>query len=236
VIGVDAYRSDKVPRLSYAVADAREVAAVLPKLGFASDKIDLLENERATSEEIRRTINSKYGLMRRDDRLFVFLALHGHVLESKGQREGFLLTFDAELDNLPGTALPMTELIRSCGRLPPKHVLLALDTCFSGYAVKRGPTPSAAELEILTREPVVQVISAGTEGQDAFEERGHGIFTKYLLKGLEGWADPEGTGLTAIKLAAFVQERVVHDSASRQTPQYSKVEGEGEFLFRPPRR
>jgi uncharacterized caspase-like protein len=87
---------------------------------------------------------------------------------------------------------------------------------------------------VLTREPVVQILTAGTEGQRAIEDGGHGIFTKHLLKGLEGWADPQGNGLTALKLATYVQERVIRDSAGRQTPQYGKLEGEGEFVFRPP--
>ena len=68
-----------------------------------------------------------------------------------------------------------------------------------------------------------------------FEEQGHGIFTKHLLKGLEGWADLEGTGLTTVKLAAYIQERVLRESGGSQTPQYGKLDGEGEFLFRPPR-
>jgi class 3 adenylate cyclase/putative methionine-R-sulfoxide reductase with GAF domain len=235
VVGIDTCRSPRIPKLSYAVADANAIAAVLPSLGFPSNRIDLLVNQQATSSEIRQAINEKFALMGPDDRLFVFLALHGHELESKGSREGFLLTFDAELDNLPRTALPIMDLTRSCARLPAKHILFAIDSCFSGYAVKRGNPPAAASLAVLTREPVVQVISAGTEGQDAIEDGGHGIFTKYLLKGLEGWADPDGSGLTAIRLAAFVQERVVQASQSRQIPQYGKLEGEGEFLFRPPR-
>ena len=36
--------------------------------------------------------------------------------------------------------------------------------------------------------------------------------------------------------ATFVQERVIRDSAGRQTPQYGKLEGEGELVFRPPTR
>ncbi len=235
VVGVDTYKSKGVAKLSYAVADARAIAAALPRLGFASNKIDLLENERATRGEIRRTIDEKFGLMTRDDRLFVFFALHGRVLESKGNREGFLLTFDADPDNLPPTALAMTELTQSCARLPAKHILFALDTCFSGYAAKRGSPPAVANLTVLTQEPVVEIITAGRGEEEAVEDGGHGIFTKHLLKGLEGWADPDGTGLTALKLATFVQERVIQGSNGRQTPQYAKLDGEGMFLFRPPR-
>jgi uncharacterized caspase-like protein len=132
----------------------------------------------------------------------------------------------------------MSEVAQIGRRLPVKHILFALDNCFSGYAKRRDivASPAGPVLSALAREPVVQVLTAGAEGERAIEDGGHGIFTKHLLKGLEGWADPDGAGLTALKLATFVQERVVRESNGRQTPQYGKIEGEGEFIFRPPTR
>ncbi len=238
VIGIDQYKSPLMPRLSFAVADARAVARALPGLGFTADKITVLENVAAAKIGIERAIYGRIAEMGPDDRLFVFFAGHGEVRTIKSGQEGYLLPFDADPENLPLTGLPMTELAQIGRRLPVKHVLFALDNCFSGYAKRRDIVTSStiSDLTALTREPVVQILTAGTEGQRAIEDGGHGIFTKHLLKGLEGWADPEGSGLTALKLATYVQERVMRDSASRQTPQYGKLEGEGEFVFRPPAR
>lgn len=236
VVGIDRYASPRVPRLSYAVADARAVAGALPRLGFPEDRIVVLENDRATRSAIERAIYGRLGEMDRDDRLFVFFAGHGVVQAIKGGQEGYLLPYDADPANLPLTALPMGELAQIGRRLPVKHVLFALDNCFSGYAKRRDLAATSAypDITALAREPVVQLLTAGTEGQRAIEDGGHGIFTKHLLKGLEGWADPDGGGLTALKLASFVLERVLRDSGGQQTPQYAKIEGEGEFVFRPP--
>ena len=91
------------------------------------------------------------------------------------------------------------------------------------------------DLTALTREPVIQLLTAGASDQTAVEEGGHGLFTRSFLKGLEGWADRDGQGLTLAKLAAYVQADVPKKSGGRQTPQYAKLDGEGEFLFSPPR-
>jgi hypothetical protein len=239
VIGIDRYpAAAQIPRLNYAVADARSVAAMLPSLGFAPDRITVLENAQATKMGVEQALYGSLTSMGNDDRLFVFFAGHGVSHPIKGGSEGYLLTADASLDNLPLTALAMRDLAQIGRRLPAKHIVFILDTCFSGFATSRDvitPRPGAPDLLSLTREPVVQVLTAGSQDQRVFEDKGHGIFTKHLLKGLEGWADLEGTGLTTVKLAAYIQERVLRDSGGAQTPQYGKLDGEGEFLFRPPR-
>ncbi len=235
VVGVDSYRSPQVGRLSYAVADAKAVAKALPKIGFPAGNIVVLENQNATKEAIQRAIYAKLASTNRDDRLLIFFALHGQVVKQHKGEEGFLLPYDVDPANLPLSALPMKELSQIGQRLPPKHILFVLDTCFSGYAAKRDMASSqpTADLRALTQEPVVQLLTAGTSDQKAIEEGGHGIFTRNLLKGLEGWADRDGSGLTALKLAGYVLERVMADSDNRQTPQYVKLDGEGEFLFSP---
>jgi hypothetical protein len=239
VIGIDQYRHAQVPRLGYAVADARAVAHILPHLGFPQARIIVLEDAQATKAALEQALYGSLASMGKDDRLFVFFAGHGVTQTIKGGAEGYLLPVDADPTNLPLTGLAMRDLVQIGKRLPPKHIFFALDTCFSGYAVTRDVAVQAQaspDLVALTREPVVQILTAGTQGQRVIEERGHGLFTKHFLKGLEGWADLPGTGLTAVKLAAYIQERVVQDSAGAQTPQYGKLDGEGEFLFRPPRR
>jgi class 3 adenylate cyclase len=235
VVGIDTYRSSAVPPLSYAVKDAHAMAEALPMLGFDPSRIDVLVNDRATRAAIRGRFEERAAQMHEHDRVLVFCAVHGEVHDAKGRREGFLLPYDVDPTNLAFTGLAMSELTDIGGRLPAKHVLFILDACFSGFATHRGAaTAATVDLAALTDEEAVQVLSAGTSGQRAIEDGGHGIFTKHLLKGLEGWADPDGSGLTALKLLTYVCERVMRDSGNRQTPQYGPLRGEGQFLFRPP--
>ncbi|MBI3526808.1 MAG: caspase family protein [Betaproteobacteria bacterium] len=237
VVGVDTYQSPSVARLSYAVADAEAVAEALPRAGFPAERIELLVNEKATKDGILRSILGKVETTQREDRLLVFFALHGQVLKHRKGEEGYLLPYDADPANLPLSSLPMVDFVRHGKSLPAKHILFVLDSCFSGYAAKRDAAPSGVEMDLtgLTQEPVVQLLTAGTGNQKAVEDGGHGIFTRSFLKGLEGFADPDGAGLTALKLADYILKRVLAESDNRQTPQYAKLDGEGEFLFLPPR-
>jgi class 3 adenylate cyclase len=238
VVGVDTYKDSRVPRLAYAVADADAVAGALPRVGFPPEHITVLKNEGASKAGIHQAIYGKLSTTNREDRLLIFFALHGQKLKQHNGEVGYLLPYDTDPLNLPLSALPMAELAQMGKILQPKHILFILDTCFSGHAAKREmlSEDSAADLTLLTQEPAVELLTAGTSGQKAIEEGGNGIFTRHFLKGLEGFANQDGSALTALKLFVYVQERVVNASGNEQTPQFAKLDGEGEFLFLPPRK
>lgn len=233
VVGIDAYRH--ADRLNYAVADARAVAAALPALGFPH--VRLLVDEDATRANIERTIyvdlKEKMG---RDDRLFVFFAGHGITVElPRGGEEGYLIPVDGDPRRPEVTAIAMDEIRKMGRRVSARHIFFAIDSCFSGFAMTRDIRPEAIPAQRVAaalEEPVVQVLTAGRKGQKAVEEGGHGLFTHRLLDGLRGLADREGRGfVTATELAAWLGPRVVRDSGGRQDPQFSALDGEGEFVF-----
>jgi hypothetical protein len=83
-------------------------------------------------------------------------------------------------------------------------------------------------------EPVTQVLTAGRSGQLSYEKEGygHGIFTWYILKGLEGFADPRSDGIISfMDLATYVRDRVAQEIAVEQDPQFGTYDGEGQFFF-----
>jgi oligopeptide transport system substrate-binding protein len=238
VIGINAYRA--VNRLTYAVADARAVADALPALGFPPETTRVLLDGDATKSRIETVLYRDFGRMQPDDRLLVYFAGHGQTAPLKsGQEEGYLLPVDVDLDALPLTGIPMDEVRRIGQRVRAKHVLFVVDACFSGFLMTRDVTPSHVTDDYIAgalREPVVQVITAGRKGEQAIEEGGHGLFTRRFLEGLRGYADPEARGyITVGGLANWIEQRVVRDSRGRMTPQYGKLDGEGQFLFIPAR-
>ena len=234
VIGVNAYQHVS-PRLNYAVADAQAVAAALPGLGFPRQNIRVLLDGEATKASIEQVLHREFSKMSDQDRLFVFFAGHGETERTKSGDEGYLLPVDADPSALPLTAIPMDELRRIGNRVRAKHVLFVMDACFSGFAITRDVVPRATTDEYLSaalREPVVQVLTAGRKGERAIEEGSHGLFTRRFLDGLRGLADPEGRGVITVgQLAAWIEPRVVRDSGGRMTPQYGKLDGEGQFVF-----
>ncbi len=188
-----------------------------------------------------------------EDRLFVFIAGHGVTMKLKGKEVGYFLPYDAEIDRFPppgkrfvgrspGNALAMDTFLTTLGRLQPKHTLLAMDSCISGFAKQRAFSPQKVGrvhdrcLAAWTRERVVQVLTAGKAGETAAEHQayGHGVFTYHLLRGLQGNADTtRGNAdglLTFTELLGYVKDKVTSDERADQDPQYGSI-GLGEFLF-----
>ena len=234
VIGVNAYQKVR-PTLNYAVADARAMAAVLPGLGFPRENIRVLVDGEATKARIETILYRDFARMGADDRLLVYFAGHGETLPIRGGEEGYLLPVDADPQALPLTAIPMDDVRRIGQRLRAKHTLFVMDACFSGFALTRDIVPGPVSDDVLTialREPVVQVITAGRKGERALEEGGHGLFTRRVLDGLRVLPETDARGfLTATRLATWVEERVIRDSRGRMTPQYGRLDGEGQFVF-----
>lgn len=239
VIGINRYT--KAPRLNYAVNDAKSVVAAVQQLGFPSDKIVAILDRDATKQRIEQVL---YGTLRQaspEDRLFVFFAGHGVTAAlPRGGEEGYLLPVDGDPDDLPLTAISMEEIARIARRVPAKHILFAVDACYSGFAISRDVPPTKVDtmyLDVVTKEPAVQIITAGRKGEPVLEEEGHGLFTRRLLSGMSGLADTDHNGvITGQELATWLESRVIRDSQSRQHPQYSRLDGEGQFVFVVPRK
>jgi serine protease Do len=76
------------------------------------------------------------------------------------------------------------------------------------------------------------MLTAGGKGEQAHEEEGHGVFTKYILEGLNGSADKDDKGyVTFSDLASYVKPKVTRMTRNSQVPQYGSIDGEGDFVF-----
>jgi formylglycine-generating enzyme required for sulfatase activity len=234
LIGIDQYRDPRIARLRYAGNDVRAMEGVLRQLGFQT--ITLL-NEQATKRNIEAAFD-KLNDLDRQDRLVVFFSGHGESVPlPKGSEEGFLIPHDADRSRLVQTGIPMRDIDRLGERLPPKHILFILDACHAGFAFvgfrdiepeQKGDAYYAAA----TQKPVVQVLTAGETGQKAMEREGQGVFTRWLVQGLQGAADRDGDGIiTANELAAWLEPQVTRDARGQQKPVFGRLFGEGQFLF-----
>ena len=141
VIGINRYKN--APRLNYAVSDAQNVATELKKLGFAADKVFVILDEQATKRRIEEVLYGNLRATKRDDRVFVFFAGHGITASlPRGGEEGYILPIDGDPDNLALTAISMEDVARISRWVPAKHILFAMDACYSGFAITRDIPPS----------------------------------------------------------------------------------------------
>ena len=141
-------------------------------------------------------------------------------------------------DALPRLGFPKSQILtlfdrQATKRMRAQHVLFAVDACYSGYAIFRTKKLLNPELVTdLTSRPAVQVITAGRAGEVAQEREGNGLFTRVLLKGLQGSADRRGWGWLSLEhLGEYVRDRVYAESGRQQYPQFGNLSGDGQFVF-----
>lgn len=225
VVGINAYESP-VPALRFAVDDARRTGALLRQIGF--EQVETLEDAAATRSGILDALEKKLpSIAGSNDLVVVYFA--GHGVTVKGQ--GYLLPKDSTRD-VEATGLSVQRLKEAALRMKAAHVLFLADACFSGTMFHRGE-PAAdynrqAFWDAVADNRVVQVISAGGDGETVLEQDGWGVFTRALHDGLGGSADENGDlVITVAELGTFLTREVPARSKEHQHPQWGWIDGTG---------
>lgn len=229
VIGVEKYSS--LPAAEYAERDARAVREHLRSLGYADRNVALLTGDQAGRASIEKYIESWLpARVNEKSSVFVYFSGHGAPEPTKGQ--AYLVPWDGDPKFLQNTGYPLSRLYEKLGTLKAKQIVVALDACFSGAGgrsvLAKGLRPLVTNIQAsaLPANVVVLSASAADEVTGTDEKQGHGLFTYFLLKGLN---DNAGTP-TVKALYDFVSPKV-QDAARLdnrdQTPQLSSAEHAG---------
>lgn len=123
-----------------------------------------------------------------DAKLIVYYAGHGIPNEKDGA--GYLLPVDVAGNDI-SAAYGLNSLYSKLGKINAKSITLFLDACFSGSKRGEGMLASARGVAIKakTQEPqgkmVVFSAAQGDETAYPYAEKGHGLFTYFLLKKLK---------------------------------------------------
>jgi len=246
VIGISNYA--EVEDLDYASRDAMALADWLSSTGVPDDHVRVLTDgedgvfQSATLLSVREGL----GWLRRqadeDDLVLVHFSGHGYqgADDNGDEADGvdeFLALQDTRTAARDDTALRDDEFGRFLDRIASNHVLVLFDSCYSGGLSRslppgaRSTTDASDWLGDLKLEGRL-VLSASAEGEEAFESPAleHGVFTHFLLQGLNGAADLNGDyRITLWELYEYVAAEVpVHVEAERNEPQHPQLRGEGE--------
>ena len=228
VVGVERYRS--LPAASYAERDASAFARYARAvLGVPEENTILLTGERATKTDIAKYVEE--WLPRNvveASRVYVFYSGHGAPDPAKGTAH--LVPWDGDPAFLQTSAYPLSRLYDRLSRLKAREVVVMLDACFSGVGGRSVIAPGLRPL-VLVKEAVVPkgdkltVLTAASSDETAgsLDSQRHGLFTYYLLKGLDGAADPEGSGHVDVDgLHGYVRQNVLR-AARRQNREQNPV-------------
>ena len=195
VIGVEQYRQG-LATVEFASHDARVMRDYLTKtLGFPEENVAMLVNDQAAKSDIEKYIE-RWLPNRVEAGSSVLIYYSGHGAPNPITQEGFLVPYDGDPTFLEITGYSLKRLYDQLGKLPAKDIVVLLDSCFSGTGersvIAKGMRPVVINVEnpLLAGEKIV-VLTAGTGAQTSstFHQKSHGLFTYFLLKGLQGAAD-----------------------------------------------
>src|ERR1051326_3714670 len=232
IIGINDFQHPRVPKLRYAVNDARSVQEALLAQGFKRERIITLLDAKATKTGIERALGDEMRLkVGKDDRVLVFFAGHGKTDRvGESDEEGYLIPVDGDPGALYSTGISMEGLRRLSARIPAKHILYVMDACYSGYAIYNRAVADDL-LDEMVKKPAIQILTAGRQGDQAAERNGHGVFTEVLVRGLKGDAFSGKNWLSLEELGVWMKQRVFAESGKQQLPQFGNLSGEGQFVF-----
>tara|TARA_B100001540_G_scaffold317374_1_gene350290 strand:- start:234 stop:2645 length:2412 start_codon:yes stop_codon:yes gene_type:complete len=234
IIGIEKY--EQTPAANYANLDAQYFYEYARKgFGIPKANIKLLVDEEASLIKSISTINKWLPSKIKDNQTELIIFFAGHGLASNNGEELYILPQDSDPDLLSRTALSRTELFEQIIKLNPKSVTMFMDTCYSGI--------SRDEKMLLASARPIRIVADDQEGipdnftiftaskldqiSSGLKEAEHGIFSYYLMKGLEGKADSnQDKKITNGELLAYMNENVSQKAAELGREQNPSLAGD----------
>ena len=226
IIGIEDYKNTKASA-KYADSDAQTFSDFAIKiLGIPINRVKTLVNTKA--DEAGMLLATKRWLARaaKQGKTDVYIFFAGHGLASDDGSKMYLLPYDGAPELLDKTAILRDELFADISAANPRSVTVFLDTCYSGTT--RGTDMLIASRPIVIRALeqsipdnfTVMTAAAGDQTAKPLEEAKPGMFSYFLMKGMEGKADANNDNeITAGELHSYVQTNVIQQSLGSQTPE-----------------
>jgi tetratricopeptide (TPR) repeat protein len=224
VVGISQYKNLAAKhQLQFPSRDAESIYSILisPEGGnFRAENVHKLIGEKASLNNLRHELESWLpSVAQEEDRVLIYFAGHGFVFGSKA----YLAPYDIDPNNIAGTGYPMDSLGSVIGgKIKARNKVLLTDACHSG-AITPTTDNQAVNRSLLSLHNSLFSLTASRDREQSFESPdwggGHGIFTYYVVKGLEGEADENADGIvTADELAEYVRRNVREATSARQNP------------------
>ena len=230
VIGLEDYRS--VMAAQFGRQDAEAFARyATARLGVPAENVISLTGQRATKTDIAKYVEEWLPRnVEKQSRVYVYYSGHGAPDPEKG--DSYLLPWDGDPEFLQTSGYPLTRLYERLATLKASHVVVFLDSCFSGSGgrsvIAKNLRPLVQAHATAAPKGRLTVLSASSASQVAggFDAKRHGLFTYYLLRGLSGEA-ASADHLSVASLYDFVSKNVrrqAHRDNREQDPQLQTSE------------
>ena len=233
IIGIQNYKL--IPKAEYANQDAQDFYDYASRaLGINQENIKLLLDDEADVSGIFKAFQNWLPLKVRKGKTDVYVFYSGHGLPSADGKSLYFLPVGADKDIIAKTAISQKEIVDALKSAQPKSVTMFIDSCYSGQ-IRTGETllasarPVVIKVDEAAYPPEFTVITASASDQIASSspDLKHGIFSYYLMKGLEGEADENKDGTITIgKLQSYLAERVPRFAMTMSRKQEPQLVGD----------
>ena len=226
IVGVADYENTPAKAI-FADSDAlmfRDYAS--EKLGIPENRIKTLVDDGADERQLLLSVKNWLSRAVKQEQSDVYVFFAGHGLASDDGEKMYLLPYDGAPELLDDTAIDRERLFSDIAAANPRSVTVFLDTCYSGTTrgtemlIASRPIAIRAKEQVVPEGFTVMTAAAGDQTAKPLEEAKHGMFSYFLMNGMEGDADAnQDNQITAGELHAFVQQNVTQQSSGSQTPE-----------------
>jgi len=233
-LGIDRY--ENYPDLKYAASDCLKVVNYFKtRYNLSDDWAMALTNEQASAIKVIRFLERNAAkLLNENDTFIFYFAGHGAPetdnasIDADGLAK-YLLLANSEPDALALTGISLTDIADLLRKLPCKRVIVLIDSCFSGEAGRksldklRGIKISRFSYDnfslISGKGRVILAASSEDQVSQELDRLKAGVFTHFLVQGLNNEADRDGNQkVDILELYKFTRENVEKQTNGSQTP------------------
>ena len=226
IVGISDYKRTDAPAV-YADKDAQyfhDYASL--KLGISDSNIKTLVNAKAEQGDVILAVKDWMRRSSKPGKTEVYVFFAGHGLASDDGEQMYLLPYDGRPRLLDDTAILRDRLFADISAANPRSVTVFLDTYYSGTTrgtdmlIASRPIAIKALKQSVPDNFTVMTAARGDQTAKPLEEAKHGMFSYFLMKGMEGEADAnQDNKITAGELHEYVERNVVQQSSGSQTPE-----------------
>jgi osmotically-inducible protein OsmY len=235
IIGLDDYKS--MPNAPWAESDASTFYDYARNaLGIPVERIRLITGQESDRTAIWKSLEQWLPSQVDKNKSNVYVYFAGHGLASEDGKDAYLMPYDGDTSMLSRTAIPRKDVISGLDSLKARSVTLFMDTCYSGSAKGGKQTLVASRgLRIVKKDALSDLpsnftlFSAAANDETAISHptRKNGLFSYWMMRGLEGEADSNNDDkLTNGELHAFISDKVQKTAIAKGHNQHPQLVGD----------
>ena len=216
VFGIEQYKN--VSSVTYARRDAYWMREYFAKtLGVPEENIYYKTDVDAGKAEFDKVFSQGGWLDKRigDGRSDLYIYYAGHGAPDFNSRTAFLIPYDGDPNYASQTGYSIDKMTANLSQLEARSVTVFLDACFSGAnreneILLAGARPVFLDVNTAVAANVTLFSAAsGNQISSSWAEKQHGIFSYWLMKGMQGSADANRDKIITVEeLGGFIRNNV----------------------------